>query len=195
MTSLSRSLPVVAAAALAALASGPAVAANDFAQKPEIYICPNSTGGAVECFLDAVPHLYTMCRQVKSIEIIEFGYEQAEQGVNGAKSEYCVDKHKASITRHYQAALREATQSRVAVETLRALHDYWQKSLVELKWQAPESDDQYKTRVAKPYDTFRERAEAVRTALANAHASLAAKSSSKRKPAVAKAAVATKPAN
>jgi len=178
-----------------ALVPDAAVAANDFAQKPEIYICPNSHGGALDCFLDAVPHLYTMCRQVKSIEILEFGYEQAEQGVNGAKSEYCVDKHKASITRHYQAALREATQSRAAVETLRALHDYWQKSLVELKWHAPESDDQYKTRVAKPYETFRERAEAVRAALAEARAPVAAKSSPKRQPAVAKSAAATKPAN
>ncbi len=69
-------------------------------------------GGAVDCFLDAVEHLYTMCRQVKSIEIIEFGYEKSDEGVNGAKSEYCVDKHKQSMTRPYQAALREATGSR-----------------------------------------------------------------------------------
>jgi hypothetical protein len=184
-----------AAAVAAVLAPGPAVAANDFAQKPEVYICPNSTGGAVNCFLDAIQHLYTMCRQVKSIEIIEFGYEQAEQGVNGAKSEYCVDKHKASITRHYQAALREATKSRAAVEALRALHDYWQKSLVELRWQPPENDDQYKTRVAKPYETFRERADAVRIAISNPAKPSVASKSSKREPAVAKAAVATKPAN
>ena len=50
-----------------------------------------------------------MCRHVKSIEIIEFGHAKAQEGVNGAKSEYCVDKQKINITRPYQAALREAT--------------------------------------------------------------------------------------
>jgi hypothetical protein len=103
------------------------------APKPETYLCPHATGGAVDCFLHAVEHLYTMCRQVKSIEIIEFGYEQAEQGVNGAKSEYCVDKHKLSIARPYQAALREATPNRLVMDGLRALHDLWLKALAELK--------------------------------------------------------------
>ena len=55
---------------------------------------------------DAVAHLYTMCRHVKSIEIIEFGYEKSTEGINGAKSEYCVDKQKLNMTRPYQAALR-----------------------------------------------------------------------------------------
>ena len=36
-----------------------------------------------------------MCRNVKSIEVIEFGYEKSQEGVNGAKSDYCVDKQKA----------------------------------------------------------------------------------------------------
>jgi hypothetical protein len=148
-----------------ALAAGPAAAENDFAQKPETYICPNSTGKAIDCFLEAVSHLYTMCRQVKSIEILEFGYEQAEQGVNGAKSEYCIDKHKASIRRHYVAALNAAVKSKPAVETLRALHDYWEKSLVELRWHPGESDAEYKARVAHPYEEFDERAQLVRTEL------------------------------
>jgi hypothetical protein len=192
MKSLVRLLRPTFAAALAALAVGPvpAHAANDFAQKPEVYICPNSTGNAVECYLEAVRHLYTMCRQVKSIEILEFGYALAEEGVNSAKTEYCVDKHKLSITRYYQAALRAATQSSVAVETLRALQDFWQKSLVELKWHPPESDDEYKARVATPYDVFTQRAEAVRAALASARTAVASK------PAPAKStAVAAKPAN
>jgi hypothetical protein len=106
-----------------------------------------------------------MCRQVKSIEIIEFGYEKSEEGVNGAKSEYCVDKHKLSMTRPYQAALREATGSRSAVDGLRELHEQWQKALIALKWKPGESDQQYKERIAKPYEVFREQGTAVRVAL------------------------------
>ena len=87
--------------------------------------------GAVDCFLNAVDHLYTMCRHVKSIEIIEFGYEKSEEGVNGAKSEYCVDKQKINITRPYQAALREATGSKAAVDDLRALYELWMKAIAE----------------------------------------------------------------
>jgi hypothetical protein len=153
------------------LAANPFPAAaqkGDAAPKPDTYICPHMTGGgAVDCFLNAVEHLYTMCRQVKSIEIIEFGYEKSDEGVNGAKSEYCVDKHKLSMTRPYQAALREATGSGPAVDGLRALHDLWLKALAELKWKVGESDEQYKARVAAAYDVFRDRAAAVRTALAS----------------------------
>jgi hypothetical protein len=138
----------------------------DPAPKPDTYLCPHATGGAVDCFLHAVEHLYTMCRQVKSIEIIEFGYERSTEGTNGAKSEYCVDKHRLSITRPYQSALREATPNRTAIDGLRAMYDLWLKALVELKWIPGESDDQYKTRVAKPYDMFTERSGAVRAVLA-----------------------------
>jgi|GEM_PF-6814060 len=88
------------------------------------YICPNADGGrALDCYLDAVRHLYTMCRHVKSIEIIEFGYEASDRGTNSAKSEYCVDKQKLNITRPYQAALREATVSKQAVDGVRGLHE------------------------------------------------------------------------
>ena len=66
-----------------------------------------------------------MCRHVKSIEIIEFGHAKAQEGVNGAKSEYCVDKQKINITRPYQAALREATGWRDAVDNLRDLQQFW----------------------------------------------------------------------
>jgi hypothetical protein len=152
---------------IALAAPFPAVAQKDpAAPKPDTYICPNAgSAKAVDCFLNAVEHLYTMCRQVKSIEIIEFGYDKAEEGVNGAKSEYCVDKHKLSMTRPYQAALKEATGSRTAVDDLRALYDRWLKALADLKWVPGESDDQYKARVAKPYAEFREQASAVRVAL------------------------------
>jgi hypothetical protein len=193
MTSIVRTVCSAGALALAviAFAPGPATAAQEFAQKPEGYICPNATGSSVECFLEAVSHLYTMCRQVKSIEILEFGYELAEQGVNGAKSEFCIDKHKASIRRHYQAALNAATKNKAAVETLRALHDYWQQSLAELRWHAPETDAEYKARVAKPYDAFRERADAVRTAMTQP----AAKTTVAKKAAPTKAAAAAKTSN
>jgi len=141
----------------ALLAGLPALAqAADPAPKPDTYLCPNATGGAVDCFLQAIEHLYTMCRQVKSIEIIEFGYEKSEEGVNGAKSEYCVDKHKQSIARPYQSALREATGKRMVTDALRTMYDLWLKALVELKWQPGESDADYKVRVARPYEVFRQ---------------------------------------
>jgi hypothetical protein len=95
-----RTLTLFALPALITLAAPAAAQQGGFVPKPDTYICPNATGtGAVDCFLDAVDHLYTMCRHVKSIEIIEFGYEKSESGVNGAKSEYCVDKQKINITR------------------------------------------------------------------------------------------------
>jgi hypothetical protein len=168
MSMLDRSLSLLLPVAFAlALAPGPAVAQKgESAPDPERYICPNSAGAtAVDCFLNAVEHLYTMCRQIKSIEIIEFGYEKSQEGVNGAKSEYCVDKHKVSMTRPYQAALREATGSRSAVDGLRALYERWLNALAELKWKPPETDDEYKLRVSSAYEVFREQAAAVRAAL------------------------------
>lgn len=160
---------ILAAGGLVALAALPAPALaqkGDFVPKPNTYLCPNIDGtGAVDCFLDAVEHLYTMCRQVKSIEIIEFGYEKSEEGVNAAKSEYCVDKHKLTMTRPYQAALREATGSSRAIDRLRELHEHWLQSLHALKWKPGESDDDYKARITRPYEAFKERAAAVREAI------------------------------
>jgi len=166
-------LLLVLASAVGTLAAAPFAAAQTdaVAVKPDRYICPNAAGTrAIDCFLNAVEHLYTMCRQVKSIEIIEFGYEKSDEGVNGAKSEYCVDKHKLSMTRPYQAALREATGARAAVDRLRGLYDQWQKSLLALKWKPGESDAEYKERVAVPYSVFSEQANAVRVALDDAAA-------------------------
>src|SRR5581483_12354652 len=68
------------------------------------YICPHADGaGALDCYFDAVAHLYTMCRNVKSIEIIEFGYENSVEGVNAAKFESCLDKQKLNMAKPYQA--------------------------------------------------------------------------------------------
>ena len=126
------------------------------------YICPNADGKpALDCYFDAVQHLYRMCSHVKSIEIIEFGYEKSEEGVNGAKSEYCVDRQKLNITRPYQAALREASISTQAVEGVRSLQEFWLDSLAKLKWTPGETDADYKVRVASPYDAFRERIEGI----------------------------------
>jgi hypothetical protein len=75
------------------------------------YVCPHADGQpAVECYFDAVQHLYTMCRNVKSIEVIEFGYEKSLEGTNGAKSESCLDKQKLNIAQPFAAALKQAKQ-------------------------------------------------------------------------------------
>jgi len=134
------------------------------------YVCPNvdASGKALDCYVDAVRHLYTMCRHVKSIEIIEHGYEGAEQGTNGAKSEYCIDKQKLNITRPYQAALREAAVSKQAVNGVRALHELWNAALTSLKWRPGESDDEYKSRTAAVYAAIDERVTAIREYIASA---------------------------
>ena len=127
------------------------------------FVCPHADGaGPLDCYFDAVSHLYTMCRNVKAIEIIEFGYEKSEEGANGAKYEYCVEKQKLNITRPYQAALREASISKQAVEGVRSLQEAWLASVTKLKWIPGESDAEYKLRVMKPYDDFKERIEGIR---------------------------------
>ena len=131
------------------------------------YVCPHSDGKpALDCYFDAVQHLYTMCRNVKSIEIIEFGYEKSIEGTNGSKSEYCLDKQKQNIAQPYQAALKQAKRSKQALERLHGLHDRWLSAMTELRWRDGESDADYKTRVAKPYDDFKERIEGIRTVVA-----------------------------
>jgi hypothetical protein len=163
-----------AALPLACLLLAAPAAAQSYLAKPQVvggnpgpahnYVCPNidTAGSALDCFLDAVRHLYTMCRHVKSIEIIEHGYERSEAGTNSAKSDSCVDKQKLNIARPYQAALREATVSRQAVDALRSLHEYWMASLAALKWRAPESDDDYKQRTGTVGGDLEQRAGAIR---------------------------------
>src|ERR1043166_8496024 len=132
--------------------------------KVDPYICPTATqGSGVDCFLEAVPQTYTMCRQIKSIEIIEFGLKGAQEGVHGAKTEYCIDKHKLSIARPYQAALRETARSKEMVQNLRQLYDVWLESLAKLVPAPDEGDEIYKQRVALPYAEFSERIGAIRT--------------------------------
>jgi len=154
------------AAAIFAATVPPAAHAETIGGNPgpqHNYVCPNADGkGPLDCYFDAVFHLYTMCRHVKSIEIIEFGYEKSMEGFNGAKSEYCMVKQRINIIRPYQAALREATVSKQAVEGIRSLQEAFLDALDKLKWNEGESDEAYKTRVAHPYDDFKDRIEGIK---------------------------------
>jgi hypothetical protein len=148
------------------------------------YVCPHSDGKpALDCYFDAVQHLYTMCRNVKSIEIIEFGYDKSTEGTNGAKSESCLDKQKQNIAPPFKAALKEAGKSKPALEALHGLQETWLSAMSGLGWHGGESDGDYKTRVARPYEEFAHRIDTIRTSLAEVETKAAA----------AKAAKATKP--
>ena len=164
---------VLAAAALAAAPHAAAQSAAGKFQPGSNYICPNNTDSGLDCYLDAVVHLYTMCRHVKSIEIIEFGLPAAQEGVNGAKSEYCVDKQKINIVRPYQAALKEATPWRDVVENLRHLQQYWLDAMVALRWDSKESREAYEDRVIQVYDDLSWKIDAVRVAYTTAPESAA----------------------
>jgi len=130
--------------------------------KVDTDICPTMhTGSGTACFLEAIPQTYTMCRHIKSIEVIEFGLIGAQEGVNGAKTESCIDKHKLSIARPYQAALREARNTN-EVEGLRKLHSTWLESLARLRPASPETDEGYKLRAAEPYGDFNVQIKAIR---------------------------------
>jgi hypothetical protein len=146
------------------------------------YVCPHADGQpALECFFDAVQHLYTMCRNVKSIEILEFGYEKSAEGTNGAKTEYCLDKQKQNIERPYRAALKDSLRSKPALEALRALHEQWLSALTGHAWRPGESDADYKARVAKPYEEFTAGIASVRTSIAAAQAPAATVKAAKAK--------------
>jgi hypothetical protein len=131
--------------------------------KVDPYICPTKTqGSGFDCFLEAIPQTYTMCRHIKSIEIIEFGLNGAQEGVNGAKTESCIEKHKLSMTRPYQAALREGARNKDEVVGLRKLYDMWLDALATLKPVTGESDEGYKQRVIVPYGDFNEQIKSIR---------------------------------
>ena len=153
------------------------------------YVCPHADGKpALDCYLDAVQHLYTMCRNVKSIEVLEFGYEKSTDGTNGKKSESCLEKQKQNIAAPFKAALRQVAKLKPAVAALRHLQDAWLEAMNNLKWRPGESDGDYKARVAKPYEEFNERTALIRTDLTTAQAQVQPKraahaTKAKRKPA------------
>jgi hypothetical protein len=161
---------VVAAIAAALASFAQTAAAETIGGNPgpaHNYICPSADGmPPLDCYFDAVGHLYTMCKHVKSIEIIEFGYEKSTEGTNGAKSEYCVIKQKQNMARPYQAALKDAAISKQAVEAMRSLQDYWLAVLAELAWRTGEPDEVYKARTLEPYDRFKERIAGIKEILA-----------------------------
>jgi hypothetical protein len=173
-------LPVVALACafLGARASAEMIGGNP--GPAHNYVCPHADGKpAIDCYLDAVQHLYTMCRNVKSIEIIEFGYENSTEGTNGAKSESCLDKQKQNIEHPFKAALREAGKSKPAVEGLKKLHELWLSAMNALAWHRGESDAEYKARVAKPYDEFSQRIAMIRTSIVESETKVATKKEAK----------------
>lgn len=184
-------------AALAALAAAP-VHAEMIGGNPgpaHNYVCPHADGKTpLDCYLDAVSHLYTMCRNVKSIEIIEFGYEKSIDGTNGAKSESCLEKQKQNIEKPYRAALREFVKSQPTVDALRHLQETWLAAMNDLKWRTGESDSDYKARVAKPYEDFDQRIAAIRTDVAANETHAPAKKSTRAVKAKAKHAPKTKAA-
>jgi len=159
-----------AASALAALLLSPTAAAEMIGGNPGPqynYVCPHADGqGPMDCYFDAVEHLYTMCRNVKSIEILTYGYEESLEGVNDAKYESCVEKQKQNMAKPYQAALKEARNAKPVSEGLRGLHELWVAALARLRWNRGESDADYKTRVASAYDEFHDRIGRIRTLVA-----------------------------
>jgi hypothetical protein len=175
-------LLLVVAALAAALATSPAPAEMIGGNPgPEHnYVCPHSDGKpALDCYFDAVQHLYTMCRNVKSIEIIEFGYDKSTEGTNGAKSESCLDKQKQNIAPPYKAALKEAGKSKPALEALHGLQEIWLSAMSSLVWHSGESDVDYKSRVARPYEEFTQRIETIRTSLTEVETKAAAAKAAK----------------
>jgi len=160
------------------------------------YICPHADGaGALDCYFDAVQHLYTMCRNVKSIEIIEFGYENSVEGINAAKFESCLDKQKANMAKPYLAALKEARPiSKQAAEGVQSLHEHWMTSMQGIRWRHGESDSEYKTRLEHVYDEFREKIAGIRTIVAVVKEKTAPVSSAHAAPAQKPAKKSAKPA-
>lgn len=152
---------VAAIALLAAAVAAPASAQRTIGGNPGPqynYVCPNVDGGPpLDCYFDAVRHLYTMCRHVKSIEIIEWGYEKSQEGVNDAKSHSCIDKQRGNMQKPYHAALRAAAISKQASDGVKDLQTVWVDALEELKWRPGETADDYLTRTVTPYMEFEER--------------------------------------
>jgi hypothetical protein len=158
------------------------------------YICPTHTqDSGLDCFLEAVPQTYTMCRHIKGIEIIEFGMVGAQEGVNGAKTEYCIDKHKILIVRPYQAALREVASRREMVQGLRKLYDEWLDSLAKLVPTPGETDEAYKRRVVLPYTEFNAQIDTIRTLAASQAAPKQAKAAKAKSSKPAKTTKTAKP--
>ena len=93
-----------------------------------------------------------MCRHVKSIEIIEFGYEKSARGRQRRQERILRRQAPAVDHAPVPGGAARGHARRTAVDGLRALHDLWLKALAEPQVDPGETDDEYKARVAKPYD-------------------------------------------
>ncbi|MDR0250080.1 MAG: hypothetical protein LBI35_02045 [Burkholderiales bacterium] len=136
------------------------------------FVCPRATrSSAIECFLGAVEHLYTVCRQVKSIELLEFGFDQAEEGPNGLKSEFCRRKQKVSLPPYLDAAQREAQvmSSCEAAYILSDLYMVWNTAMIGLRLRPNETEAEYQQRTATPYLTFIAYRQRIHNALTDAY--------------------------
>ena len=157
---------LVVTTALAALVVSPASAQKMIGGNPGPaynYVCPNADGAPpLDCYFDAVRHLYTMCRHVKSIEIIEWGFEKSQEGVNDAKSNSCIEKQRGNMAKPYAAALKEAGVSKQAVDGVKSLNEAWNRAIGDLKWRNGETNDDYLTRTVTPYMDFEERIDGVK---------------------------------
>ena len=129
-----------------------------FSEQPSAgFVCPNAdTLGATECFLDATEHLYTVCRHVKAIELIEYGFEKARDTINNTKSDYCRNKQKVSMPRYFEAALREAQNSSscATAHHINQLYAVWTASMIALKQLPDETEQEYQRRIDVPYRAF-----------------------------------------
>ncbi|MDR2244817.1 MAG: hypothetical protein LBE15_05355 [Burkholderiales bacterium] len=142
------------------------------AQPSADFVCPNDARiSAIGCFLGAVEHLYTVCRQVKSIELLEFGFDQAEEGPNSLKSEFCRRKQKASLPTYLEAAQREAQvmSSCEAVYILNDLYTVWSAAMTGLRLRPSEAEAEYQQRIALPYLSFSAYRQRIHDALTNAY--------------------------
>ncbi|MDR0250642.1 MAG: hypothetical protein LBI35_04955 [Burkholderiales bacterium] len=142
------------------------------AQPSADFVCPHDTRiSAITCFLGAVEHLYTVCRQVKSIELLEFGFDQAEEGPNNLKSEFCRRKQKASLPSYLNAAQREAQvmSSCEAAYILNDLYVVWSTAMISLRLRPNETEAEYQQRIAAPYLTFIAYRQRIHDALTNAY--------------------------
>ncbi|MDR2173546.1 MAG: hypothetical protein LBE32_05015 [Burkholderiales bacterium] len=142
------------------------------AQPSADFVCPHASKiSAIGCFLAAVEHLYTVCRQVKSIELLEFGFDQAEEEPNSLKSEFCRRKQKASLPSYLEAAQREAQvmSSCDAVYILNDLYTVWDAAMTGLRLRPSETEAEYQRRIAGPYLSFSAYRQRIHDALTDAY--------------------------
>ncbi len=104
----------------------------------------------------------------------------SQEGVNGAKTDSCIDKHKLSLNLPYQASLR-AARNPAEVQSLRKLYATWLDLMAKLHPAPDENETEYKERVVRAYDEFGEQTKGIH-ALVDAPLPAAAKHPPKKAP-------------